>query len=132
MKVCPICWNEEKEKECIHDSKECVHDREDYIEIDDNIFDIIVMLNKKGYHTKYCCGGHDRLSDEVYIVFDKWNSHNIINKLDVKKDIGIYWKLTKSNCAIRALVPKDTKTETEAKHFLSNRRNELREWVKKL
>lgn len=126
MKVCPICWEIEEEK------KECRHDKDNFVEIDDNIFDIIVMLNKKGYHTKYCCGGHDRLLDEVYIVFDKWNSHDIINKLNVKKDIGIYWKLTKSNCVIRALVPKGTKTETEAKHFLSNRRNELREWVKKL
>lgn len=127
MKVCPICWNEEKEEE-----KKCTHDRDDYIEIDDNIFDIIVMLNKKGYHTRYCCGGHDRLLDEVYIVFDKWNSHDIINRLDVKKDIGIYWKLTKSNCVIRASIPKEIKTETEAKHFLSDRRDELREWAKKL
>ena len=126
MKVCPICWEREEEK------KECKHDKDSFVEIDDNISDIIVMLNKKGYHTRYCCGGHDRLLDEVYIMFSKWDSHDIINKLDVKKDIGLYWKLTKSNCVIRASIPKEIKTETEAKYFLSDRRDELREWAKKL
>ena len=124
MKVCPICWEREEE--------ECRHDKDNFVEIDDNISDIIVMLNKKGYHTRYCCGGHDGLLDEVYIMFSKWDSHDIINKLDVKKDIGLYWKLTKSNCVIRASIPKEIKTETEAKYFLSDRRDELREWVKRL
>ena len=127
MKVCPICWEREEEKE-----EKCRHNKDNFIEIDDNIFDIIVMLNKKGYHTRYCCGGHDRLLDEVYIMFSKWDSHDIINKLDVKKDIGLYWKLTKSNCVIRASIPKEIKTETEAKYFLSDRRDELREWAKNL
>ena len=126
MKVCPICWEKEEEE------KECRHDKDNFVEIDDNIFDIIVMLNKKGYHTRYCCGGHDRLLDEVYIMFSKWDSHDIINRLDVKKDIGLYWKLTNSNCIILPSILKEIKTKLEAKYFLSDRRDELREWAEKL
>lgn len=32
--------------------------RDYFIEIDPNIVEAISLLNKKGYHTKYCCEGH--------------------------------------------------------------------------
>jgi hypothetical protein len=42
------------------------------VEIDDNIADIIVMLNQKGYGTKFCCEGHDEKNIlHVYVCFDK-------------------------------------------------------------
>lgn len=47
-----------------------------YIPVDYNIGDIISILNKKGYRTKFCCEGH-RLDDCGYILFEdtKYNKN---------------------------------------------------------
>ena len=39
------------------------------VEIDDNIADIIATLNKKGYHTRACCEGHEGDYYFNYILF---------------------------------------------------------------
>lgn len=55
--------------------KHC-HKFADYIEIDGNIAKTIKILNRKGYFTKFCCEGHDKVkrkNDKVslaYIYFD--------------------------------------------------------------
>lgn len=42
------------------------------VEVDDNIVDIIIMLNKKGYGTNFCCEGHaEKNVLHVYVCFDK-------------------------------------------------------------
>ena len=53
------------------------------IELDYNIGDIISILNKKGYETAYCCGGHN-IKDSGYILF---------KDTDVNKNILEYSKL---------------------------------------
>ena len=40
--------------------KHC-HEFADYIEIDGNIAKTIKILNRKGYFTKFCCEGHDKV-----------------------------------------------------------------------
>ena len=68
IRVCSSCWEED-----------CVCDYEQYIFIDKNIADIILLLNLKGYGTKFCCEGHILPEEElpgsgimqIYIMFNK-------------------------------------------------------------
>lgn len=43
------------------------------IEIDKDIVESISILNKKGYHTVFCCSGHihENVSSRPYVIFDK-------------------------------------------------------------
>ena len=53
------------------DCKHC-HKFADYIEIDGNIAKTIKILNRKGYFTKYCCEGHDKVkrkNDKVSLAY---------------------------------------------------------------
>lgn len=61
--------------------------------IDENIREIIIELNNKGYKTVFCCGGHnDELYTEIYIVI-KRNEHvdNVINNIEPPD--GFYIKI---------------------------------------
>lgn len=118
MKLCSICWEED-----------CIHDKGYKREIDDSIADIIISLNKKGYKTTFCCGGHNRNPDDIYISFNKWFCPNIV---DEKKEIGTYWKYTRYNSTIRATTPREVQTEEDSKAFLEKRREELRNWISKI
>ena len=118
MIVCKRCWN--LDCECISRYG---------VEIDDSIVDIIVTLNKKGYRTNYCCGGHGRALDELYINFNKWHCPEII-----VSDIGKFWKYTKSDATIRVKLPKEfrSKSKEEIEEFLVERRKELKAWADRL
>lgn len=50
--MCPHCFEEKGVCKCANMKKYS------YIEIDENMFDIVRTLNKKGYRTTYCCEGH--------------------------------------------------------------------------
>ena len=111
MIVCSRCWK--LNCECISRYG---------VEIDDSIADIIITINKKGYRTHYCCGGHGRALDELYINFNKWYCPEII-----VSDIGKFWKYTKSDATIRVKLPKEfrSKSKEEIEEFLVERRKEL-------
>ena len=47
MLICSNCWQ-----------RQCVCNKHQYVEIDDEMVDIICDLNRKGYKTCNCCAGH--------------------------------------------------------------------------
>ena len=47
MYICTGCWN----RNC-----RCGENR--YVDIDDEIVEVVTMLNQKGYETRNCCAGH--------------------------------------------------------------------------
>ena len=42
------------------------------VEIDENFIEAIILLNKKGYYTRFCCAGHPNTKDvhQSYIMFE--------------------------------------------------------------
>ena len=60
MLVCSECFKPKGECNC----------NKPFIEIDDEIVDIIRILNEKGYITEFCCAGHiERRIFQCYIKF---------------------------------------------------------------
>ena len=116
LKVCKLCW-----------STDCSHKEGYKVEIDDSIVDIIISLNKKGYSTLYCCGGHDRVPDDIYISFNRWRCPSI-----EKFNINENWKYTEYNATLRATTPRSIRTVEQSREFLRDRREELREWLKRI
>lgn len=57
------------------------HNPVDFIEIDGNIAKTIKILNRKGYNTKFCCEGHDKIKHKkdgislAYIYFDNGTTY---------------------------------------------------------
>ena len=116
LNLCTICWE-----------KNCNHGEGYKREIDDSIADIIISLNKKGYRTVFCCGGHDRVPDDIYISFNRWNCPK-----ESQFNINENWKYTAYNATLRATTPKNIKTVEQSRKFLEDRRKELREWIKEI
>lgn len=75
LAMCTKCYKVYRESElepnysfyqiALCNSKKC---RGSVCEVDDLILPAISMLNKKGYHTNYCCSGH-LYGDQGYIRF---------------------------------------------------------------
>ena len=140
--LCPICW----EEECNCDASK--------VEIDVEIAETIKLLNKKGYHTTFCCGGHIQkellplgVTPSIYVAFNKWQC----KKID-PQEIGEGWTFTPSTYTLRytldwckkfkiftgetkALIKKynhpvlDSDIELIKKE-LEEKRKELYEWIK--
>ena len=63
MILCTSCW----ERKCTCENKK-------YAQIDDEIADIIILLNGKGYVTRNCCAGHNnskKTYTNIYIQFNE-------------------------------------------------------------
>jgi hypothetical protein len=99
-------------------------------EVDENIIDSIALLNKKGYTTRYSCGGHEYEDDSAgYIQFESsmknkeifttlpesWILEDLTNKKDIYKSYIIRQK------------------DKLSKHFTNEQllkvNNELYDWV---
>lgn len=132
MQVCSKCWNEETKCKC-NGIK---------IEIDDSIADIIMILNKKGFSTDYCCGGHIVEKNilnggipDTYIMFSEAMNENYI-------DIGKDWRWSAGLRVVRFSMFKCKKPLEKAKDrkalcnkwedILKEKRKELLEWAKNL
>lgn len=63
MILCTNCWNGKNDCSCEKSERYLV-------QMDENIEDIIITLNRKNYRTNFCCGGHANIRVlQVYIVF---------------------------------------------------------------
>jgi len=131
LKVCTVCWD-----------KSCNHSYQYKAEIDDNISDIICILNRKGYKTLYCCGGH--ISEDnilqgylpnIYIAFNKYNS-KVIN-MDTSP-LGENWTWNKTNATLRYFLKEAKQFKNKSMNdkdillvtdILNNEINRLKEFV---
>lgn len=72
----------------------------DIFEVDELIAETISILNKKGYHTLYCCSGHvkdSRLYEKYHLHKDELNdkhNYHIINERDNYVDVLIPYQDT--------------------------------------
>ena len=66
--VCVNCWHKEQYCKC---------DKKRLESIDYNMISILSILNKKGYKTKYCCGGHSEKSF-IYIYINFQGDYNFL------------------------------------------------------
>lgn len=81
----------------------------DEIEIDSNILNEIIMLNEKGYETKYSCGGHTEVDQYgMYVSFkinhnfktlpNGWSENkNTINYKEKKRKVDIDYQVALDN-----------------------------------
>jgi hypothetical protein len=110
MYICVQCW----EENCNCNNKK--------IElIDDNLIDILKNLNKKGYKTKFSCGGHiNRKYVYIYILFCKNYSFPVLPEGYIYKKGLLYYRNSRIKSEKRIQKDIDEKIKT------------LREWAKKI
>ena len=110
-------------------------------EIDEGMFEIIILLNKKGYRTITCCSGHDyEDNSDGYILFN--NAEHYLKIFDTLPDT---WYLNKPSTGTNAvdkctkyLMPEyDIRQKNKlGNHFtkgqLKKVNNDLLNWVKSL
>lgn len=129
IKVCPICY-----------MSNCNHNYPKF-EVDYNIYDVIKILNLKGYKTEYCCGGHidiASISNDVYpSIYIKFNRFSV-NPFDASK-IGEGWVLKRTNMVLEySFNPKNMSDlslydkKITCIKVLSEKRNELKKWAMSL
>lgn len=99
MIMCGKCFNS-----VLDNTSECLHNSYKF-DIDESIFNTISILNKKGYITEFCCGGHvnkdvlyNHCKPNIYIKFNN-NIYNCIS------DIPDGFKKERCSCIIRYIVP---------------------------
>ena len=97
MLMCDKCFNRLSECEC--------SDSHGWFDVDKSIFDIISVLNKKGYYTEYCCGGHvdieqlrNKYQPNLYIKFKRESYRKLV-------EIPDFFEKEYTTCVLRYTVP---------------------------
>ena len=110
--ICFKCYKSKKFCKCVHNHFEL---------IDSNLSYAIRNLNKKGYKTKFCCGGHPQKAFiYIYIYFDNEYNFNILPEDYKYKNKILYYKKKKQ------------RTIKETQQLISSHIKILNEWVKTL
>lgn len=99
--------------------KDCKCEKPRLENIDDNIIDDIIILNKKGYKTVACCEGHKESP-----VFDFYIMFMSILECEIPKS----FKISKNKKIIR--YTKDSVKVTDEK--VTELRKDFHEWVQNL
>lgn len=109
--ICNKCWN-----------VPCTCGKNHLVEIDDLILDDIIMLNKKGYKTRYCCEGHntDCMIFDLYVLFDE---NNIVKNIPQgfktsrkRNDIHYTKSNIKSSKSTKVITPQEIEYARTAFH----------------
>lgn len=108
-KFCVKCW--EDEHDCICVSKNIVL-------LDKNIIDILVLLNKKGYMTRFSCGGHAyKRYIFIYINFLEEYRFDILPEFFIYEGKRLFYRNTK---------------EKQKQKDIDHKISMLREWAEQL
>lgn len=110
--ICFKCYRSKKFCKCIHGHFEA---------IDSNITYAIRNLNKKGYKTKFCCGGHSHKElIYIYIYFDNKYCFDTLPE-DYKYNNKILYYKTKKQATVK-----------ESQRLINAHIKILNSWVKTL
>lgn len=116
MKLCGYCLK-----------NECECGMKNYQDIDDDIVDVIIQLNNKGYNTNACCSGHPESKDYgMYIAFCR-NCFPPIEFLKKYKNLKYYHSVG----TIYANIPSKESYQNKEK-ILYKAREEIRQLAKEL
>ena len=110
----------------------CNNCNSEIVELDDSIAYTIIELNKKGYKTKYCCGGHvtnaenfgnGRIPVCIYIMFER----------DVKIPYVPVGCIRKSDNILSVIIKdEDMKSIPSQLLLIANKKINLYNWGKEL
>ena len=108
-KFCVKCW--EDEHDCICVSKNIVL-------LDKNIIDILVLLNNKGYMTRFSCGGHAyKRYIFIYVNFLEEYKFDILPEFFIYEGKRLFYRNTR---------------EKQKQKDIDHKISMLREWAEQL
>lgn len=113
--------------------KICKNCLEGVVEIDTNILDIIVELNRKGYQTQFCCSGHTNSPAYIYMI-GGIDFENIPDGFVKERKARDYHTIIRAEVFEKRLKKKikATLTKEEIVAFIKSDMQKLREWVRML
>lgn len=130
--VCNCCWQKKNECKCkVVDN---------FVNIDDRIYEAIRNLNLLGYKTKFCCEGHtDNGSIQAYVFFDWDKGQQMFDSLPEgwRFDSYSYRKIKhyKYNI-IRSIIPNNRKlaklTVEQKQEIIDRNIDNLTKWTETL
>ena len=86
MLICTTCWQPFSGCEgTLHEGQPCpkIECTGELADIDELLVPAIILLNEKGYYTKFCCAGHffGGASEDAYIFFEDFVDKSFLTTL---------------------------------------------------